>query len=138
EEAALPTNLEPDDDGMFRERCEPNAPLHVDEQRFQVVVLILRRSRQPSLSPRSERSHEDRQLLARLGERVFGTMLAIDPSYAPTKVSACNRSESMVRDILGMPRRMSLKRLLPHRSSRATRRVQRPPNISWARATEQN
>src|SRR5262249_5460142 len=83
EEAALPTNLEPDDDGMFRERCEPNAPLHVDEQRFQVVVLILRRSRQPSLSPRTERSHEDRQLLARLGERVFGTMLAIDPSYGP-------------------------------------------------------
>ena len=57
---------------------------------------------------------------------------------APTCTKSCRRSESMVREMRGMPRRMSLKRRLPHRSSRTTRRVQRPPMASWARATEQN
>ena len=49
---------------------------------------------------------------------------------APTKISSCNRSESIVREIRGMPRRMSLKRTLPHRISRTMSRVQRPPRTS--------
>jgi hypothetical protein len=56
----------------------------------------------------------------------------------PTADRACKRSESIVRDIRGMPRRMSLNRRLPDRSSHTMSKVHRPPNTSWARATEQN
>ena len=57
---------------------------------------------------------------------------------APTKTRAWSRSERTVRDTRGMPRRMSLKRRLPHRISRTIKRVHRPPSTSWARAMEQN
>jgi hypothetical protein len=59
-------------------------------------------------------------------------------AIAPAKTSAWRRSERTVRDTRGMPRRMSLKRRLPHRISRTIKRVNRPPSTSCARAIEQN
>ena len=59
-------------------------------------------------------------------------------AIAPAKTRAWSRSERTVRDTRGMPRRMSLKRRLPHRISRTIKSVHRPPSTSWARAMEQN
>jgi hypothetical protein len=59
-------------------------------------------------------------------------------STTPISSSLRSRCTSNVVDIRGTPRRMSLKWVLPHISSRTTSGVQRSPKTSAARATGQN
>jgi hypothetical protein len=56
----------------------------------------------------------------------------------PASSSSLSRFDSRVGDISGTPRRKSLKRVEPHRSSRTTSAVQREQTISAAIATGQN
>ena len=59
-------------------------------------------------------------------------------SRMPACSSSFRRRESREDDISGTPRWRSLKRVLPHRSSRITSGVQRSAMISAARLTGQN
>jgi hypothetical protein len=59
-------------------------------------------------------------------------------AMTPISSSLRRRCASSVVDILGTPRRISLKRVLPHSNSRTTSGVQRSPKTSAARATGQN
>jgi hypothetical protein len=91
-----------------------------------------------SAVPFGELAHQKGEFLARFGELLFVTLRAIETLKTPVSMSSCRHSESMVRGMRGMARRISLKRRLPQRSPRATSKVHLPPSTSWARATEQN
>jgi hypothetical protein len=54
--------------------------LHIDQQRLQIEVLIRRLAREPALSPCAEGAHQDRQLLSRFGEGVFGAVGSVGPN----------------------------------------------------------
>ena len=59
-------------------------------------------------------------------------------TITPTSSSSLRRFDSSVGDISGTPRRRSLKRVVPHSSSRTTSAVQREHTTSAAMATGQN
>jgi hypothetical protein len=56
----------------------------------------------------------------------------------PAYCSSFSRRDSSAEDMRGTPRCRSLKRTLPHNSSRTTNGVQRLARISAARETGQN
>ena len=64
-------NLEAHHEGLFGQGCKMDPPLHIDQQRLQIEVLIRRVTRQPALSPCAKGAYHDRQLLARFGDGVF-------------------------------------------------------------------
>ena len=59
-------------------------------------------------------------------------------STTPTRSSVLSRLDSSAGDISGTPRRRSLKRVLPHSSSRTTSGVHLSVSTSEAMATGQN
>ena len=135
----MAVELQPNHQRLTRKRIEVHSAAHVDQKRLEVEVFGMRLAWKPPLTPTAELPDHAEQLHTRRGERIFRSSRACRTrSTAPAWISACSRSESTVREMRGMPRRMSLKRWLPHSSSRTISKVHRPPSISSDRATEQN
>ncbi len=63
--------------GSFGKEFEAHAPLHIDEQGFQIEIFVRRVPHQPPLSPDAERAHETREFRTRVSESVFRAMLTI-------------------------------------------------------------
>ena len=76
-------NLEPHHQGVLGQGCKMDSPLHIDQQRFQIEVLIRRLAREPALSPCAEGAHQVRQFLPRFGEGVFWAVGTVGPNDRP-------------------------------------------------------
>ena len=134
----MATNLKPHHKGIFGQGREVDSPLHVAQQRLQIES-SLAGSRASQRCPHVPRAlTRRRQFLSRFGELIFLAVGTVGPDDRPDEDQGLEPFGKNGAGHAGNARRMSLKRRLPHRISRTTKSVHRPPSTSWARAIEQN
>src|SRR3954464_8694056 len=83
EARAVATNLELHHEGLLGQGRKTDAPLHIDQQRLQIEILIRWLARQPAPSPCAEGTYEACQFLPRFRECVFRAVGPLSPGDRP-------------------------------------------------------
>ena len=133
--------VEADDDASVGQPVEGDAPPHVPHEQRQVEVVGVELGGGPPLTPFPEPLQDLAELLGRrasAGTPVPGRGRAGWLWTTPASSSSRSRWASSVREIRGMPCRISLNRRAPASSSRRISGVQRSAKVSHAIAIGQN